>query len=165
MSFRKYGGRTYAATNNYVKNNVHVSNELYVVDAIGQPESYINCLSDLSGNFLNQGITVQANTFNATSDYHITDNIEPLDLTYYNVDNLTPVTYTNTKTGEQDIGLIPHELQEVYPFLVSGIKDGENNQSINYNGLIGLLIKEIQSLKAEVKTMKELIEYIDININ
>jgi hypothetical protein len=43
----------------------------------------------------------------------------------------------------------------VYPFLVTGEKDGENLQSVNYNGIIGILIKEIQDLKKDVKIIKE----------
>jgi hypothetical protein len=70
------------------------------------------------------------------------------------VDNLRPVTYINKNTKNRDIGLIAHELQEHYPFLVSGEKDGEVIQSINYIGLIGILIKEIQDLKERVKNLE-----------
>ena len=77
----------------------------------------------------------------------------PLDETF-TVDNLRPVTYNNTKLKKQDIGLIAHELQEVYPFLVNGEKDGKEMQSVNYTGLIGILIKEIQELKKRVKKLE-----------
>jgi hypothetical protein len=43
----------------------------------------------------------------------------------------------------------------VYPFLVTGEKDGENLQSVNYTGLIAILIKEIQDLKERVKKLEE----------
>jgi hypothetical protein len=52
------------------------------------------------------------------------------------------------------MGLIAHELQEVYPFLVNGEKDGANHQSINYTSLIALLIKEIQALKERVNKLE-----------
>ena len=65
------------------------------------------------------------------------------------------LTYNNKLTHKQDIGLIAHELQEFYPFLVEGEKDGTNNQSINYIGLIGILINEIKGLKKEIKLIKE----------
>jgi hypothetical protein len=52
--------------------------------------------------------------------------------------------------------LIAHEVQEYYPFLVEGEKDGYNTQSVNYIGLIGVLIKEIQELKREIKILKQL---------
>jgi hypothetical protein len=50
--------------------------------------------------------------------------------------------------------LIAHEVQAYYPFLVEGEKDGEQTQSVNYIGLIGVLIKEIQVLKGETKELK-----------
>jgi len=88
----------------------------------------------------------KASSFITTSDYRIKENIQLLNNTY-NVDNLRPVAYFNTKSGNKDVGLIAHELQEIYPELVTGEKDGENLQSVNYTGLIPILIKEIQDLK------------------
>ena len=55
-----------------------------------------------------------------------------------------------------DIGFIAHEVQEQIPFLVEGEKDGEKTQTVNYMALVGLLIKEIQELKKEVKVLKQL---------
>jgi hypothetical protein len=46
-------------------------------------------------------------------------------------------------------------VQEYFPFLVSGVKDGPEIQSINYTGLIGVLTKEIQELKKDNKMIKE----------
>jgi hypothetical protein len=69
---------------------------------------------------------------------------------------LRPVTYNNNQANnKQDIGLIAHEVQEHFPFLVNGEKDGEDNQSVNYTGLIGLLIHEIQQLKRRVSDLEK----------
>ena len=91
---------------------------------------------------------VQATTFYQTSDYRIKQNVEEIEAV---VDNLRPVKYTNTITGNQDMGFIAHEVQELFPFLVSGEKDGPQNQAINYTGLIPLLVKEIQDLKKQLR--------------
>jgi hypothetical protein len=99
--------------------------------------------------------TFTALSFNVPSDYRIKENIEPLDDTI-NVDNLKPVKYFNKQTKREDMGLVAHELQEVFPFLVNGEKDGKDYQSVNYNGLIPVLIKEIQDLKQEIKSLKNL---------
>jgi hypothetical protein len=96
---------------------------------------------------------VNATSYNSASDYRIKKDVIPLD-EKFTVDKLRPVTYNNTKLDKQDIGLIAHELQEVYPFLVNGEKDGENLQSVNYTGLIAILIKEIQELKERVKKLE-----------
>jgi len=102
---------------------------------------------------LNVNGTVNATSYNSPSDYRIKKDVVTLD-EKFTVDKLRPVSYNNTELKKQDIGLIAHELQEVYPFLVNGEKDGENLQSVNYNGLIGILIKEIQELKERVKKLE-----------
>jgi hypothetical protein len=53
-----------------------------------------------------------------------------------------------------DLGFIAHEVQELFPMLVNGIKDGPTNQSINYSGIIPILVAEIQELKRELQDVK-----------
>ena len=99
--------------------------------------------------------TLTSTSFNAASDYRIKDNVRPLTDCSFTIDHLRPVTYNNNQANnKQDIGLIAHEAQEHFPFLVSGEKDGEQNQSINYTGFIGLLIHEIQQLKRRVSDLE-----------
>lgn len=88
------------------------------------------------------------------SDYRIKDIIEPINSSY-SVDNLKPVKYFNKKSKKEEIGFIAHEVQESFPCLVTGKKDGEELQTLNYMGLIGILTKEIQILKAEVAELKK----------
>ena len=99
---------------------------------------------------------VKARSFQVTSDYRIKENVENINISKYNIDNLRPVTYKNKLTNKKEFGLIAHEVQEVFPDLVSGIKDDETNQSVNYTSLISLLIKEIQELKNEIKILKHM---------
>ena len=107
---------------------------------------------DVSGN-VNVTGTVTASNIGTTSDYRIKENVIELDNTF-EVDKLKPVTYFNKMSQKQDIGLIAHELQEVFPELVNGVKDGEIRQSVNYIGLIPILIKEIKFLKQEMNSLK-----------
>jgi len=94
---------------------------------------------------------VRAWSFTATSDYRIKENVRPITST---IDELQPRSYFNRLMGKEDMGFIAHELQEHFPFLVNGEKDAEQYQSVNYMGLIGLLVKEIQDLKKEVQEIK-----------
>ncbi len=50
MSFRQFGGINYAPKHNIVGSNYNTSNNLLVTRNIGQPNSYINFESDISGN-------------------------------------------------------------------------------------------------------------------
>ena len=147
MSFRQFGGIQYAPKNNIVGSNYNSINNLQVTQNVGQPQSYINFLSDISGNY-----NVTANP--TLSDYRIKTKIRPLDKSF-TVDKLKPILYTNTTNNKQEIGVIAHELQEIYPFLVNGVKDGVELQSVNYSGLIGILINEIKDLKTEIKLIKQ----------
>jgi len=99
--------------------------------------------------------TVTATSFTATSDYRTKQDIYPFSLEEYSVDKLKPVKFKYTSSNQDSIGLIAHEVQEHYPFLVEGEKDGEKTQSVNYMGLIGVLIKEVQELKKELHKEKE----------
>jgi hypothetical protein len=105
---------------------------------------------------LNINDNCTALSFTTPSDYRIKENVETIyNNSNFTIDNLRPVTYTNILSRKQDIGLIAHELQEQYPFLVIGEKDGPENQSVNYTGLIPILIKEIKELKERVKTLEQ----------
>ena len=96
---------------------------------------------------------VQSTAFNATSDYRIKENIQPIIET---IDDLKPVKYYNKLTDKIDYGFIAHELNEIFPEMVNGNKDdldvkGEPKyQSINYISIIALLVREVQILKSKI---------------
>jgi hypothetical protein len=99
------------------------------------------------------GLTIKnaltASSYFVSSDYRIKTNVAKLDNTF-TVDNLRPVKYMQTLINKQQYGLIAHELQQYYPDLVIGEKDGPDLQRVNYTGLIAILINEINQLKRVV---------------
>ena len=114
------------------------------------------------------GTTFKASTFNnmnvtgafssdpsppVASDYRIKTNVQTLDSVHV-LDNLRPVTYHQTQLARQDIGFLAHELQEYYPELVDGEKDGEHMQSVDYSGVLPILINEVQLLKSKIETIR-----------
>ena len=104
---------------------------------------------------------IKATQFNTTSDYRIKENPIPLGdpmINKYTIDVLEPCQYQNKLSNQLNIGLIAHEVQEYFPFLVSGNKDDPAYQSVNYIGLIPLLIHEIKLLKERSKRNKDKIE-------
>ena len=94
---------------------------------------------------------ISAQNFRTESDYRIKNNVS--ELTHYDIDHLRPVEY-DLKNGRHDMGFLAHEVQEIFPCLVSGEKDGQSIQSINYNGIIPLLVKEIQVLKQRIQVLE-----------
>jgi hypothetical protein len=92
--------------------------------------------------------TLTSGSYVSSSDYRIKTNVRPLN-DMISIDNLRPVKYMQTLINKEQYGLIAHELQQYFPDLVTGIKDGDSWQSVNYTGLIAILINEIKKLKAE----------------
>ena len=88
------------------------------------------------------------------SDYRIKENVTELNEND-TVDALVPIQYKNTLTENHEFGLLAHELQEIYPDLVNGKKDGDEYQQVHYNGLIGVLVKEVQDLKQRLSVLNK----------
>lgn len=99
--------------------------------------------------------SISASSYNAYSDYRLKKNIKDLDETY-TVDNIRPIEYTIVGSSDtKHFGVIAHELAEIYPHLVNDEKDCiEKMQTVNYVGLIPILINEIQILKKRVENIK-----------
>ena len=114
---------------------------------------------ECTGNTINgtsfKGGTFSGSSFTTTSDYRIKENIMELN-DLFTVDHLKPVTYINKQTNTQDIGFIAHEVQSIFPYLVKGEKNSVEFQSLNYTGLIGVLVKEIQDLKQRVSELEKI---------
>ena len=95
------------------------------------------------------------------SDYRIKSDVQLLDSSY-NVDCLIPVSYYNILSKEYDIGFIAHEVQQYYPSLVQGEKDGKEMQSLNYSGIIPILTKEIKDLTKEIQEIKRVLAKLSV---
>jgi hypothetical protein len=164
------GGGIYTTSIATTSQNNIVYN-LYLTGATGQTGGANNSANTNNNVYCNNvyaASAVYANNIALTSDYRIKENIKELDNKFL-VDYLKPVTFMNKQTKKQDIGLIAHELQEIYPELVNGEKDGAEIQTVNYIGLIPILINEIKNLKNknniledEIKNIKHKLEKLGI---
>jgi hypothetical protein len=132
-------------------------NSLYLKDVSMNSRLYARGIINTNGNVLANGTQL------ATSDYRIKENVVSLDSSY-TIDHLNPVHYYNKLINKEDLGLIAHELQESYPILVTGEKDGKEYQRVNYIGLIPILIKEIKELKKKIKTRNEQLDELERQI-
>jgi hypothetical protein len=64
---------------------------------------------------------------------------------------LRGVKFDWKESGTHSYGVIAQELEEVLPELVSG----SDPRTVNYNGIIGVLIESIKELKAEINDLKD----------
>lgn len=64
-----------------------------------------------------------------------------------------PYIYNYGDAATQDIGLMAQEVGEIWPQLV---KEGVKGKFVNYDGVVGLLVKAIQELGGRVSTLESL---------
>ena len=119
----------------------------------------ISTANKISGGTIESSGTISGLNFRSTSDYRIKSEVVSLD-SRFTVSNLNPVFFKNNISKKYDIGIIAHELQEQFPYLVDGEKDGDNIQTVNYTGLIGILINEIKIMKIKLEEQEKKISQI-----
>jgi hypothetical protein len=102
---------------------------------------------------------VEASNFNSTSDRNLKDNIRVVDGASELVSKLEGVHFTWKSNGQETIGVIAQQIEEHLPQLV---QTGDTHKTVNYNGLIGVLIEavkeqgsQIAALKAEIEELKK----------
>lgn len=94
--------------------------------------------------------TVQAQDFNSTSDETLKTNIQTVKNSLDTLQQLRGVTFDWRENNKPSIGVIAQELEKVLPQLVN---DG-SVKSVNYNGLIGVLIEAVKELSVEVQELR-----------
>ena len=102
-----------------------------------------------TGNVVSSGI-VTAQDFDALSDINYKENINTVNNALNKVEQLRGVKFNWKESGSPSYGVIAQELQEVLPELVHG----NDPKTVNYNGIIGVLIEAIKELKAEIEELK-----------
>jgi len=147
--FQAHGGYMSFFISNYSTGKDHT------VDQVG---AAMYLTSDGDGKFKN---TVWAREQQLTSDSRLKKNIQLIEVdTITKLTQLNGVTYQwrsdefkdNDFSKETQIGFIAQEVQEVYPELVS--EDNEGYLSINYNGLIPILVEAVKDLNQQNQVLQ-----------
>lgn len=107
---------------------------------------------------------IYSGSFSAMSDYRLKFNYRDIPFGLETVNKLKPLMYDMVYDDRTDqLGFIAHEVQEVIPSVVAGVKDevdkngNQMHQSIQYVGLIPVAIKAIQELSAKVNKLENII--------
>ena len=114
------------------------------------------------------GNGASAVAYNVASDYRLKEDIVDMPSVLNMIDELKPRTFKMKAGSSTEYGFIAHELQEVLPMAVNGVKDAiyddipEDDerygkaklQSINKPYLVALLTKAIQELSAKVTALE-----------
>jgi hypothetical protein len=98
--------------------------------------------------------TITCADINSTSDIKLKDNIETFSNALEIVEGIRGVRFEWKKDQKPSIGVIAQELEEVLPELVSQ----NDPKTVNYNGLIGVMIEAIKEQQTQINTLKEEIQ-------
>ncbi|MFT6128059.1 MAG: hypothetical protein ACJAVA_002557, partial [Flavobacteriaceae bacterium] len=94
-----------------------------------------------------------ATAYNTTSDYRLKEDLQDfkgLDL----VSKIPVYDYKWKAEDSRSYGVMAHELAEVLPDAVTGDKDAEEMQGVDYSKIVPLLVKSIQELTAKVEKLE-----------
>ena len=117
---------------------------------------------DLTAHFVNGnyvgGISTNGSTttYAVASDYRLKEDLKSIK--GLEIVNKIKVYDYKWKTSEDRMdGVLAHELAEVLPYAVTGVKDGERMQAVDYSKIVPLLIQSIQEQQAQIEQLKQLI--------
>jgi hypothetical protein len=97
--------------------------------------------------------TTTSTAYNTSSDYRLKQDLKDFNgLSLVNQINVYDYQWKSDNT--RSYGVMAHELQSVLPYAVTGVKDGEKMQGVDYSKIVPILIKSIKELKAEIETLK-----------
>lgn len=121
----------------------------YTNGSVGIGTSVANCELDVVGNVCVTGV-VTATDFNSLSDLKLKENVEIIENPIDTVMKIEGVDFTWKETGKQSMGVIAQQLEETLPQLVSG----EDTKTVNYNGLVGLLIEVVKDQQKQIDELR-----------
>ena len=97
--------------------------------------------------------TTNSVSFNTSSDYRLKEDLKDFNALEL-VNNIKAYDYKWKNTEQRDYGFVAHELEKTLPNVVTGEKDGEKMQGVDYSKLTPILLKAIQELEARVKELE-----------
>ena len=92
--------------------------------------------------------------YNTSSDYRLKENIKPIQNGLERLNKLNPVKFNWKEDGTSSEGFIAHEVQEIFSDAISGEKDGEDMQGMDYGRITPLLVKAIQEQQAQIEALQ-----------
>ena len=98
-------------------------------------------------------INTNSTSYNTTSDYRLKEDLKQIN----GLEKVCAIKIYNYKwksCNERMDGVLAHELNDIIPYAVTGKKDSEEMQGVDYSKLVPVLVKAIQELKAEIDILK-----------
>ena len=85
------------------------------------------------------------------SDIRLKTNIKPIEDPIDKVTQIEGVSFNWKKDNKPALGVIADQVEKIIPELVQG----DDPKTVNYNGLIGLLIEAVKDQQTQIDSLKE----------
>ncbi len=161
----------------HIYRNVHTPNSVMIFNSsgnvsIGNTSIYSPYRLYVNGNFRVFGEVSCRDGYWANSDARLKTNVLPIENALDKVMSLNGKTYTlkigaNQNSTKNDVkyGLIAQEVEAIIPELVKETKDSLSFLSINYDGLIPILIEAIKEQQNSINNLKRELDDLKQNSN
>lgn len=127
---------------------------IFELNQTGTSNSYFAIFTNGNGAIGSITTNGTSTAYNTTSDYRLKQDLKDfsgLDL----VNKIKTYDYEWKADKSRSYGVIAHELQSVINYAVTGVKDGEKMQGVDYSKIVPVLIKAIQESHTIIKTLEE----------
>lgn len=125
-----------------------------------QMDFYVNGSNEMrleaDGDLHVDGDVIAAST-TVSSDEKLKENIKPIFAPLETLNQIKGVDFNFIKGGKKSSGVIAQDIQKVMPHLVKEVKSLDSDDShltVDYNGLIGLLIESVKTLSEKVEKLE-----------
>jgi hypothetical protein len=143
-------GSSSSITTGTLGQNLQVTGGAYISDNTGIGTTNPTSKLTVQGDVLVSGV-ITSTDYNCSSDINLKENIQPIENPIDKVLNITGVSFDWKEDGRSSMGVIAQEVERVLPELVSG----SDTKTVNYNGLIGLLIEVVKEQQQRINTLEE----------
>jgi hypothetical protein len=104
--------------------------------------------------------TNSTTSYNTNSDYRLKEDLKPID----GLDKVSAIKVYDFKWKSSDDrmdGVLAHELAEVLPYAVTGIKDGKDMQGVDYSKIVPVLVKAIQEQQSQIQELSAKVSLLE----
>ena len=92
-------------------------------------------------------------SYNMTSDYRLKEDLKSINGLEI-VNKIKVYDYKWKSSDNRMDGVLAHELADVLPYAVTGIKDGDRMQSVDYSKIVPVMVQAIKELTEKVKILE-----------
>ncbi len=169
LSWEGSAGQLFSITNNLTSGSIFSVNDVSGIPSIDVDANGTIELGPYGGN-IGLGTTnptsklhvigdtvisgiITCRDLNSTSDINLKENIQSIENPIDIVNDLRGVRFEWKENHNPSFGVIAQELEQVLPELVNG----DNPKTVNYNGLIGVLIEAVKEQQKQINELKTVI--------